>query len=224
MFSRPLNYSSFLSLLLLPLCAHAELQDGRYFQAIAADTSKVRTLWYQLGNEKQTVSATYTLRSSDYAYAEGETIIFYGERVDHKGKPIPEAVATIPSGATRLLLRFTKLATPDARGLSYRVATFKDDTKTFPFSTFQFVNACAKDVAVDIGGKAFHLKQGEMTNIAMQPPEKGDVSIVITAVQSKSRYTNGWGHHSNLRTLVFIVDGPNGRIKPLRYRQTEPTQ
>jgi hypothetical protein len=223
MFSRPLNYSSFLSLLLLPLCAHAELQDGRYFQAIAADTSKVRTLWYQLDNEKQTVSATYTLRSSDYAYAEGETIIFYGERVDHKGKPIPEAVATIPSGATRLLLRFTKLATPDKRGLSYRVHTFKDDTKTFPFGSFHFVNASAKDVDVDIGGKAFHLKQDAMKNIAMQPPEKGDVSIEITAIQSKSRYTNGWGHHSNLRTLVFIVDGPNGRIKPLRYRQTAPS-
>ena len=167
MLTRSFNYISFLALVILPLCAHAELEAGRYFQAITADKSNIHTLWYQLGNEKQAINATYTLRSRDYAYPKGETIIFYGERVDANDQPIPEAIATIPAGATRLLLRFTKLATPDKRGLSYRVHAFKDDTKTFPFGTFQFVNACAKDVDVDIGGKAFHLKQGAMKNIAM---------------------------------------------------------
>lgn len=224
MFSQPLNYSYFLALLLLPLCAHAELQDGRYFQAIAADTPNIRTLWYQLGNEKQAITATYTLRSSDYAYADGEAIIFYGERVDANGQPIPEAIATIPSGATRLLLRFTKLPTPDEHGLSYSVATFKDDSKTFPFGSFHFVNATSKDVNIHLGEKPFQLKRGAAKNIAMQPPEKGDVSIEITTIGSDSRYTNGWGHRSDLRTLVIIVDRENGRIKPLRYRQTEPKQ
>jgi hypothetical protein len=223
MYLRSLIRIPLLAILMLPAQSHAELRDGTYFQAISANDPIAKKLWYRVGSKKHAIAATSAMRSIDYPYAEGASIIFYGDRVDANAQPIPEAIATIPSGATRLLLRFTKLATPDKRGLSYRVHTFKDDTKTFPFSSFQFVNACAKDVAVDIGGKAFHLKQDAMKNIAMQPPEKGDVSIEITAIQSKSRYTNGWGHHSNLRTLVFIVDGPNGRIKPLRYRQTAPS-
>lgn len=224
MLSWPFNDCSFLALLLLPLCTQAGLKEGRYFQAIAADTPNIRTLWYQLGNEKQAITATYTLRSSDYAYADGEAITFYGERVDANGQPIAEAIATIPEGATRLLLRFTKLPDRDQHGLSYRIAVFKDDSKTFPFGSFHFVNATAKDVNIHLGEIPFQLKQGAAKNIAMQPPEKGDVSIEITAIEAKSQYTNGWGHHTNLRTLVFIVDGPNGRIKPLRYRQTEPTK
>ena len=224
MFSRLLKYISCFPLLLLPLCALAELKNGHYFQAISADKSTIRTLWYQLGNEKQTISATYTLRSVDYEYAKGETITFYGERVDANGQPLPEAIATIPAGATRLLLRFTKLPTPDEYGLSYNIAVFEDDSKTFPFGSFHFVNATSKDVNINLGEKPFQLKRGAAKNIAMQPPEKGDVSIEITAMGSDSRYTNGWGHHANLRTLVFIVDAPNGRIKPLRYRQTEPKQ
>ncbi len=221
---RSLIRISLLAILMLPAQSHAELRDGNYFQAISANDPIAKKLWYRVGSKKHAIAATSAMRSIDYAYVAGKSIVFYGDRIDANAQPIPDAIATIPQGATRLLLRFHKLPEPDDRGLRYHVDSFKDDTKTFPFSSFQFVNACAKDVAVDIGGKAFHLKQGEMTNIAMQPPEKGDVSIVITAVQSKSRYTNGWGHHSNLRTLVFIVDGPNGRIKPLRYRQTEPTQ
>ena len=81
--------------LLTPLCVDAKLKAGRYFQAIAGDKAIIRTLWYHSGLEQQTIVATKTMRSVDYAYDAGKNIIFYGERVDQDENPIPEAV--VPS-------------------------------------------------------------------------------------------------------------------------------
>ena len=220
--------TALISLLLLPLTGHAQLKSGRYFQAIAGEQAIVNTLWYQLGSEKQTIVATTAVRSRDYKYDEGTHITFYGDRTDTEGAPIAEAIVKIPEGASRLLLLFTKLPETNEDGLNYRVFAIEDDTQRFAFGSFQFINASTKDAGVNLGGNKFLLKKGELKNVVVKPPEQGDVLINIVAHNPKDMtwspfYSNGWGHRDNLRTLVFIIDNPQGGVTTLRYRQFEPT-
>ena len=219
---------AFSLILLIPLSVDAKLRTGRYFQAIAGDKAIIRTLWYQSGLEQQTIVATTTMRSVDYAYDAGENIIFYGERVDQDENPIPEAVVPIPEGASRLLLLFSELSVPNEQGLTYQVYVIKDDINNFSFGSFHFINASTKDAGVDIDGNKFLLKQGATRNVKVDPPEQGDVFINIVAQNPEdltwnSSYTNGWGHRDNLRTLVFIIDNQQDGLTTLRYRQFEPT-
>lgn len=227
---KPLIYTVLLSLILLAPHAHAQLKEGRYFQAIAGDDAIEKdTLWYQRGTEKHTFSATLTMRSRDYEYDKGETIIFYGDRIDTDGQPIPEATATVPPEASRLLLRFTKLPTPDADGSTYRVYVITDDVHTFPFGSFHFINDSSTDADINLDETKFLLKKGHSKNIEIKPPEQGGVLINIVAHHPEDMkwspfYSNRWGHRDNLRTLVFIIDNPQGGVTTLRYRQFEPTR
>lgn len=220
---------AFSLLLLIPLCADAELKAGRYFQAIAGNKAIVRTLWYQSGQKQQSIVATTTMRSGDYAYDAGENIIFYGERVDPEGIPIPEAVVPIPEGASRLLLLFSELSVPNEQGLTYQVYVIEDDINKFSFGSFHFINASKKDAAVNLGGNKFLLKHGATKNVEVEPPKQGDVLIKIAAQNPEDLtwspfYSNGWGHRDNLRTLVFIIDNQQGGVTTLRYRQFEPAR
>jgi len=206
----------------------AKLKAGRYFQAIAEDKAIIRTLWYQSGLNQQTIVATKTMRSVDYAYDAGENIIFYGERIDQDENPIPEAIVPIPEGASRLLLLFSELSAPNEKGLTYRVYTIKDDINNFSFGSFHFINASTKDAGVNIDGNKFLLKQGAKRNVKVEPPKRGDVFINIVAQNPEDltwspSYSNGWGHRDNLRTLVFIIDNQLDGLSTLRYRQFEPT-
>ena len=214
--------------LLTPLCVDAKLKAGRYFQAIAGDKAIIRTLWYHSGLEQQTIVATKTMRSVDYAYDAGKNIIFYGERVDQDENPIPEAVVSIPEGASRLLLLFSELSAPNEQGLTYRVYVIEDDINNFPFGSFHFVNASTKDAGVNIDENKFLLKQGATRNVKIEPPKQGDVFINIIShnpedITWSPSYSNGWGHRDNLRTLVFIIDNQQDGLSTLRYRQFEPT-
>ena len=220
---------AFSLLLLIPLCADAELKAGRYFQAIAGNKAIVRTLWYQSGQKQQSIVATTTMRSGDYAYDAGENIIFYGERVDPEGIPIPEAVVPIPEGASRLLLLFSELSVPNEQGLTYQVYVIEDDINKFSFGSFHFINASKKDAAINLGGNKFLLKHGATKNVEVEPPKQGDVLIKIAAQNPEDLtwspyYSNGWGHRDNLRTLVFIIDNQQGGVTTLRYRQFEPAR
>ena len=225
---RSLILISLLAILILPAQSHAELRDGNYFQAISANDPVAKKLWYRVGSKKHTIAATSAMRSIDYAYVAGKSIIFYGDRIDANAQPIPDAIATIPQGATRLLLRFHKLPEPDDRGLRYHVDSFKDDSKTFPFGSFHFINTSTQHVKINLAGTTAVLAPGGLSNIVSEPPERGDVSIQISVASNEAEtsapmYTNGWGHRSDLRTLVLLTEQANGRIKPLRYRQTEPS-
>lgn len=213
----------------LPLPATAKLKDGHYFQAIATNTTIQNDLWYLVGDEKKTIFITKTMRSIDYAYDAGSPFIyFYGNRIDAEGKPIPEAVAKVPSDATRLLLLFNKLEESKNNTAQYNIVSLKDDSRTFAFGSFKLINASSSKIAMNLGEHQFFLDKGMTKVIQVEPPERGDLTVKIIKQDEgeawASNYTNGWGHQSNRRTLVFIVDGPNGRVKPRRYRQTEPTQ
>ena len=213
-------------IVLLPIQAIAGLKGGYHFQAIATNQTIKNDLWNFADGNKQSIYATKTLRSTDYAYDIAPTIAFFGDRIDDEGNPIPEAIVNVPDGATRLLLLFTKLTTPDKRGLSYRVIAIKDDSNNFKFGAFRFINTSQKEIAVELGEERFLVDSSGSKTVVVDPPERGDLSIRIAAKDEDgewtSNYTNGWGHRSNLRTLVFLLDGANGRIKPLRFRQTEP--
>jgi hypothetical protein len=104
----------------------------------------------------------------------------------------------------------------------------KDDSNNFKFGSFRFINTSQKEIAVELAEERFLVDSGGSNTIEVDPPERGDLSIRIAAKDEDgewtSNYTNGWGHRSNLRTLVFLLDGANGRIKPLRFRQTEPKE
>jgi len=214
--------------LALPLSATAQLNSGYRFQAIATDVAITNSLWNMVGGKKQEIYVTKMIRSLDYAYDAGPTITFYGSHVDQDGNPIPEAIVNVPEGAARLLLLFAKLAKPDEDGLTYRVFAMKDDVKDFSFGSFRFMNTSQKTVAIDLAGERFVLKRGATQTLKVEPPELGDLPIRIAAPNEAgnwlSNYTNGWSHRSNRRTLVFIIDGKNDSVKPLRYRQTEPIQ
>jgi hypothetical protein len=219
-----------LTFLLQPLYTNAQLKEGHYFQVIAGDEAiEQHTLWYKQGAKKQSFSATLTMRSRDYEYDAGETIVFFGVRIDADGQPIPEAIATVPSEASRLLLRFTKLTTPDDRGLTYNVYVIADDAQRFPFGSFHFINDSTKDAVVNLGDAKFLLEAGAIKNIKVDPNEQGGILINMVAHNPEDMawspfYSNRWGHRDNLRTLVFIIDNPQGGVTTLRYRQFEPTK
>ena len=215
-------------IVLLPIQVIADLKRGYHFQTIATNQVIKNGLWNLVDGDRQEIYATRILRSKDYAYDIAPTITFFGDRIDDEGNPIPEAIANVPDGATRLLLLFTKLTTPDKRGLSYRVISMKDDSNDFKFGSFRFINTSQKEIAIELAEERFFVDSSGSKTIEVDPPERGDLSIRIAAKNEDgewtSNYTNGWGHRSNLRTLVFLLDGANGRIKPLRFRQTEPKE
>lgn len=212
----------------MPLSLSAELKNGRYFQAITTDSAITNTLWYMDGEEQQSIHVTKLLRSAEYGYQEAPFITFYGKRLNAEGEPLPEAIAKIPEGASRLLLIFSPVREQNAQGLSYNVHVLRDDLDRFAFGSFQFINVSNKKVAIDLQGNRFMLERGAFKVLKMKPPERGDLSIRIAAQGDdgawQSNYINGWSHRSDLRTLAFIIDGPNDRVKTLRYRQTEPKQ
>ena len=212
----------------LPLSLNAQLKNGRYFQAITTDSAITDTLWYMDGEEQQYLHVTKLLRSPEYSYPEGSSIIFYGKRLNAEGEPLPEAIANIPEGATRLLLIFSPVREQNTQGLSYKAHVLRDDLDRFAFGSFQFINVSNKKVAIDLEGKRFMLERGAFKVLQVKPPKLGDLSIKIAAQGNDGNwnpnYTNGWSHRSDLRTLAFIVDGSNDRVKTLRYRQTEPKQ
>ena len=211
------------------LCSHSlssSEESSYYFQTIAGNQAIKNSLWYLSEGTRKTISASRVIRSPDYKYDPQPILSFYGDRIDEEGKPIVEAVAIVPKEASRLLLLFNKLPKRNEQGHTYRVVAIKDDNKGFEFWSFKFINASNKEVAINISGKQLLINQLVTKVVKVEPPKKGDVSIQIFSKDDNgawtSNYTNGWGHRSNLRTLVFLLDGANGRIKPLRFRQTEP--
>ena len=208
--------------------ADAGLKSGQYFQAIATNQVIKNELWNLVDGKKQEIYATRILRSTDYAYDFAPTITFFGDRIDDDGNPIPEAIVNVPDGATRLLLLFAKLTAPNERGLSYRVIAMRDDSDNFKFGSFRFINTSQKEIAIKLAEERFLVDSSGSNTIEIEPPERGDLSIRIAVKDEdgvwNSCYTNGWGHRSNLRTLVFLVEEPDGRIKTMRFRQTEPRE
>ena len=222
------NRYLFIILLILgvPINEVVALKSGRYFQAITTNSAITDSLWYKANNKKISLYATKMIRSVEYSYDEGYHITFYGNRLNEEGHPIPEAIAQVPEDATRLLLIFTRLAKTNEQGLNYRVFTLKDDISQFAFGSFQFINISSKTIAIDLEGNQFILNPTASKTLEVKPPEQGDLSIRIAAQSENSNwlpnYTNGWSHSSDMRTIAFVVDAPNGRIKTLRYRQTDP--
>ena len=104
----------------------------------------------------------------------------------------------------------------------------RDDSDNFKFGSFRFINTSQKEIAIKLAEEQFLVDSSGLNTIEIEPPERGDLSIRIAVKDEdgvwNSCYTNGWGHRSNLRTLVFLVEEPDGRIKPMRFRQTEPKE
>ena len=105
----------------------------------------------------------------------------------------------------------------------------RDDSDNFKFGSFRFINTSQKEIAIKLAEEQFLVDSSGSKTIEIEPPERGDVLIQHIAAKDEdgvwnSCYTNGWGHRSNLRTLVFLVEGLDGRIKPMRFRQTEPKE
>lgn len=221
------NLLSFFVILFIPVVGFGEANKGNYFQVIATNADINKTIWYNFQNEKIELVASKVIRSKDYRYDLGERIAFYGDRLDTEGAPIPEAIAMVPEGASRLLLLFKKLPKTDKNGLNYQVFVLNDDTLVFPFGSFKFINMSSLDTAIKLGDEGFSLNVGESRCIAVKPLEVGDIRIRILAKDPREAawtpsYSNGWGHRTNLRTLVFIVDAMNGGLMALRYREFEP--
>lgn len=194
------------------------------FQAISTGEPILRTLWYTNESKKNKIVATALMRSENYKYDLGPNIIFYGDRVDEEGKPIAEAIADLPVGATQVLLFFNKLKNTNASGQNYNVVVLKDDYSDFPFGSFRFVNASGKTLAVRISKEQLTLSIGESKTVKLKAGAK-DLGVDVAAYleeedEWQQGYSSMWGHRENLRTLVFIANGPNGSIKTLRFRES----
>jgi hypothetical protein len=164
------------------------------------------------------------MRSESYKYDLGPNIIFYGDRVDEEGKPIAEAIAELPLGATQVLLFFNKLKNTDESGQNYDVLVLKDDHSDFPFGSFRFINASGKKLAIKISKEQLTLAEGESKTVKVKASAK-DLGVDIGSyVEEEDKWQKGyssmWGHRENLRTLVFIANGPNGSIRALRFRES----
>ena len=223
------NLLSLAVILFIPISGFGEATQGNYFQVIATNADINKTIWYNFQNERVELVASKVIRSKDYRYDLGERIAFYGDRLDTEGAPIPEAIAMPPEGASRLLFLFRKLPEMDENGLNYQVFVLNDDTLVFPFGSFKFINMSSLDTAIKLGDEKFSLNVGESRCVVVAPPEVGDIRIRILAKDPRGvawtpSYSNGWGHRTNLRTLVFIVDAMNGGLMALRYREFEPKE
>ena len=207
------------------LLSYSNLRAQTYeFQAISTGEPILRTLWYTEGSKKNKIVATALMRSESYKYDLGPKIIFYGDRVDEEGKPIAEAIAELPIGATRVLLFFNKLKNTDESGQNYDVSVLKDDHSDFPFGSFRFINASGKKLAIKISEKQLTLAEGESKTVKVKASTK-DLGVDIGSyVEEEDKWQKGyssmWGHRENLRTLVFIANGPNGSIRALRFRES----
>ena len=182
------------------------------------------SLWYTEGAKKNKIVATALMRSESYKYDLGPNIIFYGDRVDEEGKPIAEAIAELPIGATQVLLFFNKLKNTDESGQNYDVSVLKDDHSDFPFGSFRFINASGKKLAIQISEEQLTLAVGESKTVKIKASTK-DLGVDIGSyVEEEDKWQKGyssmWGHRENLRTLVFIANGPNGSIRALRFRES----
>ena len=194
------------------------------FQAISTGEPILRTLWYTEGSKKNKIVATAVMRSESYKYDLGPKIIFYGDRVDEEGKPIAEAIANLPIGATQVLLFFNKLKNTNESGQNYDVSVLKDDHSNFPFGSFRFINASGKQLAVKISEEQLTLAVGESKTVKVKASTK-DLGVDIGSyVEEEDKWQKGyssmWGHRENLRTLVFIANRPNGGIRTLRFRES----
>lgn len=194
------------------------------FQAISTGEPILRTLWYAKDSKKIEIVATALMRSESYKYDLGPKIIFYGDRVDEEGKPIPEAIADLPIGATQVLLFFNKLKNTNESGQNYDVSVLKDDHSNFPFGSFRFINASGKKLAVKISEEQLTLAVGESKTVKVKASTK-DLGVDIGSYVEeedkwKKGYSSMWGHRENLRTLVFIANRPNGGIRTLRFRES----
>ncbi len=216
---------------LIAFCAlnsHA-LESGKYFQAITTSGVINKSLWYEHDGKKVEVYANNTIRSIDYDYDLAPSIIFYGNRTNAKGIPIPEAVARLPYSAEdlptkagRLLLIFHKVANNPSRGPSYNILVIEDKLESFPLGSFRFINFLDKKIAVRLGSKDFIVENNKEKIVEIASPEKGDLTIKLASMNDAGSwvnfYSNGWGHANDLRTIVFLTKSENG-IKPLRFRQ-----
>ena len=173
------------------LCAtssHA-LESGKYFQAITTTGVIDKSLWYEQGGDKVEVYANSTLRSIDYDYDLAPRIVFYGDRTNAEGLPVPEAIATLPysaedlaAKADRLLLIFHKIASNPTRGPSYNVLVIEDTLESFPLGSFKFINFIDSRIAVLLGQENFFVNGNKEKIIEIAVPDKGDVTIKLASL------------------------------------------
>jgi hypothetical protein len=207
---------------------YAELKSGRYFQAIASGEAIVESLWYKTKGTKQKLSVSRIFRSRDYSYDSAPQIIFYGNRVDIEGNPIPEAIAEVPEEESRLLIFFIKLTNEDDQGLNYRTVVLSDSLQQFAFGSYKFLNTTKMSLALNLSGEVFLIEQGKIKIIPIKLTKKSSVPIRIlgkqTGDQWESIFSNSWGHRPDMRTLAIIVEAKEGGVDVLRYRQFEPSE
>ena len=207
---------------------YAELKSGRYFQAIASGEAIVESLWYKTNGTKQKLSVSRIFRSRDYSYDSAPQIIFYGNRVDEEGNPIPEAIAEIPEEESRLLIFFIKLTNEDNQDLNYRTVVLSDSLQQFDFGSYKFLNTTKMSLALNLSGEGFLIEQGKIKTIPIKLAKKSSVSIRILGKKSgdqwESIFSNSWGHRPDMRTLAIIIETKEGGVDILRYRQFKPVE
>ena len=205
------------------------LESGRYFQAITTSGVINKTLWYEQGGDKVEIYANSTLRSIDYDYDLDQRIVFYGDRTNAVGLPVPEAIATLPyspeelpAKADRLLLIFHKIANNSGENPSYNVLVIEDKLESFPLGSFKFINFIDSSIAVMLGQENFIINEKKEKVIEIAAPDIGDLTIKLASLNEDGNwenfYSNGWGHSNDLRTIVFLTKSTNG-LRPLRFRQ-----
>ena len=137
------------------------------------------------------------------------------DRQDAAGKPVDFAVK-MPGDLTRPLV----LLLPDSKAAGgLRGHAIEDDSDSFSWGTFRFINATGKSLEVTFGTTRKPLPPGWQP-VDLRPGGESALPVSLSATESPKTplYTGVWKPENEVRRLVFVVPGTEPRLGPLALK------
>ena len=180
---------------------------------------QVATRQIAVGDSEVAVKELHPLKRSDAVTAtllpSGELGLRALDRKDSSDKPLGFTVK-VGSGITKPLV----LLLPDAKAPSgLRSLAIEDDSSSFTWGSFRFLNATGKPLNLALGNIRKQLPVGWQP-VDLQPEDEKALPITISSTEGAKTplYTAIWKAERDVRRLVFVLPGSEPRLGPLAIK------